>query len=243
VEKLSYLVWLPDGSTPHDARTTLIDQVAPRLLALDPLVLTIDVDDDAAQIPPPAPPPAGEATPSALVSLWLDCYDRREPLEAVLRDASVRIAGYLVTESLYRDYGGNEWALPRDWPDGVRSPGPLTITYFEQKRGMERAEWIEFWHTKQSPMSEAVQPRARYVRNTVTQILTPDAPPLAGIVEEAWPSAAHITDPMLFYRAEGSVDTMNANVTTMIEHVAAFLDFDTMRNLTMSEWILRSTPR
>jgi hypothetical protein len=108
---------------------------------------------------------------------------------------------------------------------------------------MDRDAWLEFWHTKQSPMSEAVQPRARYVRNTVQQVLTPGAPVLGGIVEEAWPSAGHIVDPMLFYCSNGSIDTMNANITTMIEHVAVFIDFDTMRNLTMSEWILRSPAR
>ena len=31
----------------------------------------------------------------------------------------VRRAGYLVTESLYRDYGDNEHAPTRDWPDGA----------------------------------------------------------------------------------------------------------------------------
>ena len=29
------------------------------------------------------------------------------------------------------------------------------------------------------------------------------APPVAGIVEEAWPSLEHVTDPMLFYCADG----------------------------------------
>lgn len=240
MEKLSYLVWLPEGVSPEVTGTTMLGDVAPRLLALDPLGLTVDVDDEFAQIPPPAPPPEGESPARALVSLWLDCYDRRGPFEEVLRECTERIAGYLVTESLYREYGGNQWATPRDWPDGQRSPGPLTVTHFEQKRDMSYDDWIDFWHTKQSPMSEAIQPRARYVRNSVSRSVTPDAPPIKGIVEEAWPSPEHVTDPMLFYCGNGSTETMNANITTMIEHVAAFLDFDTMRNLTMSEWILKS---
>ncbi|MFN8034422.1 MAG: hypothetical protein U0V73_00590 [Acidimicrobiia bacterium] len=242
MEKLSYLLWLPDAMGPSDARVAVVDGIGGALLALDPIAVTVDVDDEAAQIPPPAPPPPGEPAPRALVSLWLDCYDRRAPYEEVLRSGSDRIAGYLVTESLYREYGGNRWSGRRDWPDGARSPGPLTVTCFEQKTGMSRDDWIEFWHTKQSPMSEAIQPRTRYVRNTVTQVLTPDAPPYAAIVEEAWPSAEHVTDPMLFYCGDGSIETMNANIATMIEHVTTFIDLDTMRNLTMSEWILRSLP-
>ena len=35
---------------------------------------------------------------------------------------------------------------------------------------------------------------------------------------------------------------MNANITTMIEHISEFIDLDAMRNNTMSEWILKSPP-
>ena len=64
--------------------------------------------------------------------------------------------------------------------------------------------------------------------------------PYLGIVEEAWPTIEDLTDPMRFYRGDGSVETMNANITTMIEHVSTFIDFDTFRNLTLSEYILKT---
>ena len=174
------------------------------------------------------------------MSIWVDTYDRRHALEAVLGDVATRFAGYQVVESLCSDYGGNPWSSPRSWPDGERSPGILTVALFEQRHDLGFEEWISFWHTRQSPMSEAVQPRCRYVRNAVFRSLTPDAPPYRGIVEEAWPSARHVTDPMLFYRGDGDTQRMNANISTMVEHVTAFIDLSTMRSLTMSEWILRS---
>ncbi len=67
-----------------------------------------------------------------------------------------------------------------------------------------------------------------------------NAPPFAGIVEEAWPSGEHIIDPMLFYRGDGDHDRMNANLTRMITDIGQFIDLDAMRNNTMSEWILKS---
>ena len=70
--------------------------------------------------------------------------------------------------------------------------------------------------------------------------ITEGAPPYRGIVEEAWPSLEHVTDPMLFYCADGDPDQMTAHVTQMIEEIAAFIDLDTMRSVTMSEWILKS---
>jgi hypothetical protein len=237
-----YLVWLDPATTPAETTAVLHDTLAPTLLALEPRALTIDLDDEGAQVPPPLPPPEGENPIRAVVSIWLDTYEHRVPFEAAMRDHSSRIAGYLVTESLYRDYGGNQWAPMRDWPDGYRSPGLLTVTCMELKRGMTYEQWLDFWHNQQSPMSEAIQPRARYVRNAVARPITPDAPAFLGIVEEAWPSVEHLTDPMLFYRGEGSTDRLNENFATMIEHVGTFIDFDTMRNMTMSEWQLRSFP-
>jgi hypothetical protein len=237
-----YLVWLPEGTTPAEVRETMLGEVAPRLLERGALALGMDLDDEDADVPPPVPAPAGEHMVQAVVSLWLDCYDRRGPFEDVLAAAAARLAGYQVVESLYSDYGANRWSRPRDWPDGRRSPGVLTVTLFEQKPGMPFAEWIDFWHTRQSPMSEAIQPRCRYVRNAVFRAVTPDAPDYRGIVEEAWPSAGHVTDPMLFFCAEGDEARLAANVATMVEHVSAFIDLSTMRSLTMSEWILRSLP-
>ncbi len=96
------------------------------------------------------------------------------------------------------------------------------------------------WHTRISPITEAIQPRARYVRNAVFRAVTGDAPPVRGIVEEAWPSLEHVTDPMLFYCADGDPERMNAHISQMIEEINAFVDLSTLRSVTMSEWILKS---
>ncbi len=235
-----YLVWLDAGTEPEAARTTMIDEVGAALLDAGPAGSRSTWPTRPREFTPLAPPPAGEPPLHAIVSLWLDAYDYREPFEAVLRARSERLAGYQVVESLYRDYGGNQWAGPRDWPDGRRSPGPLVVTMFPQHPDMDFETWIRFWHERQSPMSEAIQPRTRYVRNAVFRAITPDAPPFRAIVEEAWPSVDAVTDPMQFFCADGDPDTLTRNITTMMEHVSAFIPMDEMRNYPMSEWILRS---
>lgn len=238
MEKLQYLCWPEPGRTPAEQGRLFVDDVAPALLALAPRALSLQVDDADAQVPVPMPPPADEPQPGALVSLWLDCYDARAPFEEVLRAASPRVAGYLVTESLYRDYGGNRWSSPRTWPDGERSPGVVMVTLLERPERIPYDIWIEHWHGVQSPVSEAMQPRTRYVRNAVARPLTPDAPPWLGIVEEAWPSAEHVTDPMLFYGADGDPDRMQAHLAEMLASVQAFLDLDRIRSFTTSEYLL-----
>ncbi len=240
MEKLIYLLWEPQGRETDQTRNILLDECTPRLLDLAPQKLSMNIDDSYANVPPPVPIPEGEAALSAEVSLWLDCIDWRRPFEEVLERSGCRMAGYLVTESLYMDYGGNEHGKPRDWPDGERSPGVLTVALLEQPARLSYEEWVAHWHGTQSPVSEEIQPRMRYVRNAVVRPVTPGAPPFKGIVEEAWPSARHITDPMLFYCARGSQERLEQNMARMMESVTAFLDLDRIRSFTMSEYLLKS---
>jgi len=116
----------------------------------------------------------------------------------------------------------------------------LTVALLQQHPDLEFDEWMTRWHTRISPITEAIQPRTRYVRNAVFRAVTDDAPPLRGIVEEAWPSTRHVTDPMLFYCADGDPERMNAHISQMIEEITAFTDLSTLRSVTMSEWILKS---
>jgi hypothetical protein len=240
MEKLMYLTWLDEESTRSDVAVVMLGRVGKELLALDPVALTIDVWDPESDIPAPVPTPEGETPLHGLVSLWVDTIEQREPFERVLEAAAVRVAGYSVVESLYRDYGANQWAAPRSWPDGERSPGVLTVALLQQHPDQSFDEWITRWHTRISPITEAIQPRARYVRNAVFRPITDGAPPVAGIVEEAWPSLEHVTDPMLFYCADGDPERMHAHVTQMIDEINAFVDLSTLRSVTMSEWILKS---
>ena len=235
-----YLVWLDPAATRAEVADAILGPVARELLSLDPQRLSVDVWDPESDIPAPVPTPEGEAPLHALVSLWIDAVDHREPFESVLAGAAERLAGYEVVESLYRDYGGNRWSAPRSWPDGERSPGVLTVALLQQHPAQTFDEWMTRWHTRISPITESIQPRCRYVRNAVFRAVTAGAPPVRGIVEEAWPSLEHVTDPMLFYCADGDPERMNAHVAQMIEEIDAFVDLSTLRSVTMSEWILKS---
>jgi hypothetical protein len=240
VEKLVYLLWQPEGARSDEIRDHLLAACAPRLIELGATGLSMNFNDSAASAPSPVELPAGEQPLAAEVSLWLECLDDRGPYEAALAAAACRAAGYLVTESLYTDYGDNRHGAPRSWKDGERSPGVLTVTLLEKPDRLGYEEWVAHWHGVQSPMSEEIQPRVRYVRNAVARAVTRDAPPILGIVDEAWPSLEHVRDPMLFYCAEGSRDKLKANIARMLESVKAFLDLDRIRTFTMSEYILKS---
>jgi len=176
----------------------------------------------------------------AEVALWLNDTEKQQACEEILRSAGFRLAGYLVEESIYTEYGGNRHSQPRDWPDGQRSPGVVAVTLMERPARLSREEWIRRWHGRQSPVSEAMQPRTRYIRNVVLRPLTPDAPPYEGIVEEAWPSARHATNPFLFYGAGRNPLKLMWNMAVMLRSVIHFLELTRIRTTMTSEYILKS---
>ncbi len=240
MEKLIYLLWAPEGHDPDALRDQLLGECAPGMLERGARALTVNVADSQVDAAPPMPTPAGERPLSAEVALWLDCHDRRGPHEELLDRVEARRAGYLVSEALYTEYGGNEHFGPRDWPDGQRSPGLLTVTLLERPAHLTREAWLAHWHGVQSPVSEEIQPRIRYVRNEVVRALSPEAPPYEGIVDEAWASGRHVSDPMLFYLARGSEARMRENIARMMESVQGFLELERIRSSSMSEYIVKS---
>lgn len=229
-----YLVWDRPSVDGGDLRRRWLDEVAPALLALDPKGLTLHLDDDLAPIPGPAPAPGHELPLRAAVSLFLDAHDRRGPYEEVLADLGVRRAGYLVSEALWCEYGGNGRRGPRDWADGERSPGITTFSLVHRNPAWDERTFREFWYGHQSPMSEAVQPRWRYVRNTVVHPLTPGAPPVDGIVHEAWPSVELVEDTIAFH--EGDAE----NITVMLDSVMQVFDIARLRSFALSEYLLKT---
>jgi hypothetical protein len=241
MEKIVYLLWGPDTEEAGDAlRERLLGETAPQLMAAGARGVGVNVHDTAAaEAPSPVPTPEGEDPHMAEVSVWVDSYDRRQPYEQVVVGLGLRAAGYLVVESLYEDYGTTPHGPARTWPDGDRSPGVLTVALIHRPGGLDYREWIARWHGTQSPLSAELQPRTRYVRNEVVRSLTDGAPEIHGIVEEAWPSAVHVADPLLFYRA-GSPEELTAHITRMLESVNACLDLGRFRSATMSEYLIRT---
>lgn len=238
VEKLVYLIWERPSVDPDTLGHRVVHELVPELESLGARELNVVVDDADAQIPPPVPVPDDELPIRAAVSIWLDTFDAREPFEQAMRDLGVRRAGYLVTESLCEDYGTTpDWPTTRDWAPGERSPGVTVLTVFDKKPGLDDATFYDHWYGHQTPMSAAMQPRVRYVRNAVVRGVTPGAPPLRAIVEEAWPTVAHLTDPSLFFGAATDAE-MGENIRVMLDSMKVFADASTLRTFTMSEYLL-----
>ncbi|OOK68087.1 hypothetical protein BZL29_6889 [Mycobacterium kansasii] len=239
MDKLVYILWDSDRQRRSQRQQTLLTAVAPKLLQTGALKLSMYIVDQDADIRSPAPFYAGERM-CAEVAIWVDDAGEHASFDEIFRKAGFRFTGYLVDESIYTEYGGNRHSGPRNWPDGQRSPGIVAVTLMERPKRLSRAEWIRRWHGTQSPVSEAMQPRARYVRNLVIRAVTPDAPSYEGIVEEAWPSTRHVTNYFLFYGAGRNPFKLVLNIIKMLRSVTSFLDLHRIRTTMTSEYIMKS---
>jgi hypothetical protein len=239
LEKIVILVWDPQDRAPAELGRTLLGEVAPALLQAGASKLQINVADEHADVKSPTMKGRFEKPYVAQVNVWLESVDERWPIEDALRHRSFELASYHVSESIYADYGDNENAGPRDWPDGTRSPGILAVTCLERPARIPKDEWMRRWHGRMSPVSERLQPRTRYVRNVVKEVLTHGAPVYDGIVEEAWPSKEHVENPYLFYKAKNVFELVK-HMTEMLLTVTSFLNLFKVRTRMMSEYFVES---
>ncbi len=238
MEKIIYILWKPEGQTPAQTKDILLNDCAPKLIEAGALKLTMNIDDPDSDVKSSGLCHIGEPI-SAQVSIWLEQADERLPCEEILKSADFNLAGYLVDEFVFTDYGGNEHSGPRDWPDGERSPGLIAVNLLEKPKRMSHEKWTRHWFGTQGPVSEAMQPRQRYVRNEVIRPVTPGAHPYAGIVEEVWPSAKHITNPYLFFGAD-NIFQLIKNQAIMVWSVIRFLNIFKIRNVIMSEYLIKT---
>lgn len=230
MEKLTYLIRDRADRDGTDLREQVLGEVVPALQSFGAVQTAVHLADDGVHIGGPAPCPDGELPLRAEISFWLAAHDRRGPAEDVLDGIGVRCDGYLVTEAVWSDFGERR-GRPRDWPAGTRSPGLVTVALVHRNPLLDERTFREFWYDHQSPMSEAVQPRLRYVRNTVAHPLTGGAPPVDGIVVESWESQEVVADVVAFHHGD------LANLTTMLDSVATVFDMARLRSVAMSEYL------
>ena len=230
MEKLIYLARVRAGVDGATLRATALDDVVPGLRDAGAAQVSVHLCDDRVGIAGPMPCPSGELPLRAAVSLWVPSHDLRGEIDDLVARLGERVEGYLVTESVYSEFGQRRGA-PRNWASGTRSPGVVTVAVVHRNPQLDERTFREFWYGHQSPMSERLQPRLRYVRNTVVHPVTAGAPPLDGIVVESWESEELVADIEAFHL--GDLE----NLTVMLDSVGTAFDMTRLRSIAMSEYL------
>lgn len=229
MEKLVYLLWRDAGEAPGAFAERLVDEAGPALVARGAHDVVLHVPASDTDLGRTVPIRDDRDAFAGSASFWLPCVDDAPRYEEALARAAMRRAGYLVTESVPRDFDR------RDWAEGARSPGLVMISVFPQPERLSRAEFIARWHGSHTPLSLEIHPLWRYVRNVVARGVTPGAPELAGIVEEHVREAADLTDPARFY---GGADHAARNMRRILDDAKSFLDLERVMSVVTSQYIL-----
>ncbi len=231
MEKLVYLIRTRADADRASLRDELVERVVPGLRRAGGTDVSVHVADDRVGIAGPMPEPAGSVGVTAAVGVWFAAHDLRSDADELLRPLGVRVDGYLVTESIWSEFGQRR-GEPRDWPDGERSPGLVTLALVHRNPALDERTFRDLWYLHQSPMSESTQPRLRYVRQRVVHPVTPGAEPLDGIVVESWPSEEVVDDVVAFHLGDAG------NLAVMLDSVQVAFDLPRLRSIAMSEYLL-----
>ena len=168
---------------------------------------------------------------AAMVSLWTQqCYGEQTTAALnLLADECEQLAAYLVTESV---------PLPAPPELGSRTTGLANIALLRRPDGMDQTTWLNRWQLNHTSVAIETQSTFGYTQNWVVRTLTPDAPGIAGIVEELFPAEA-VTDLKAFFGAADDSDLQD-RLGRMVASTAAFGANENIDTVPTSRYVLKT---
>ena len=168
---------------------------------------------------------------AAVMSIWTQqCYgDQIASALRLLEMECDHLAAYLVTESV---------PLPAPLELGSRTTGLANMALLRRPAELDQASWLHRWQHGHTPVAIETQSTFGYTQNAVVRALTPDAPELAGIVEELFPAEA-ITDLKAFFGAADDADLQH-RLGRMVESTSAFGANENIDTVPTSRYVLKT---
>ena len=229
MEKVIALLMRADSNEDWCARQR--GPVADALLELGVPGLSVNVRDDAVRhslmtlttLDPPV---------AAVVSLWTQqCYgDQTSAALNLLEKECDQLAAYLVTESVPLAASAVE--------TGRRTPGLANIALLRRPAELDQTTWLTRWQRDHTSVAIETQSTFGYTQNWVVRTLTPDAPGIAGIVEELFPTEA-ITDLKAFFGAADDKDLQN-RISQMVASTTAFGANENIDTVPTSRYVVKT---
>jgi hypothetical protein len=168
---------------------------------------------------------------AAVVSIWTQ-QSYGEQIAQALRLLAAecdRVAAYLVTEST---------PLLAPLELGSRTTGLANVALLRQPAGLDYASWLQRWQHDHTPVAIETQSTFGYTQNAVVRALTPNAPQLAGIVEELFPIEA-VTDLKAFFGAADDAD-LQQRLSRMVASTSAFGANENIDTVPTSRYVLKT---
>jgi hypothetical protein len=230
MEKLVMPVWRPEGTTGDEFRDTLLALAAEQLCELSAVrALRLAVADSAVSPADNKRMASFGELPDGVVSAWVDTVTHAESLQHLLERVVSKSAAYLVTES--------EQLVNSESVDGRgRFPGFCQVVFLQRPDRLSEQAWLDIWQGSHTGIAIATQSTFGYRQNVIVRALAAGSAPYSAMIEENFPDQAMTSD-HAFYGAPDD-ETLQANLTAMMESCARFIDFDRIDVIPMSEYLL-----
>lgn len=189
----------------------------PTLAALGVSLAQVNLDDApvaaALRFPGPGTPAPGW---NAIVSLTWTAAPTAEVLDVALATVAARAEHHAAWEVETR-----EPLPPVATAPGERLDALANVALLRRPEELTESEWRTRWQVDHTPIAIATQGTSGYLQNRVLRALTPDAPPVAALVEEHFPMAA-LTDVHAFYGSGGDDADLADRISRLMASCARF---------------------
>jgi hypothetical protein len=235
MEKVIYALWRDPHIDATKFNDELLGRTAQQLLDAGVRGLRLNLVDDAVHAASGLRRINAHPAIDAIAQLWMDvAHDEfRAPIDAVLRQAALRVSAWLVTES---EPIRNTLHPPAA---GERTRGWAQICFLQRPARLTNETWRELWHGSHTRVAIDTQSNFEYVQNTFVRALTSEAPPFSAMVEECFPAEA-MTDPRCFFDAVGDEAKFRRNTEAMAASCARFIDMHSIDVIPTSQYVIRS---
>jgi hypothetical protein len=243
MEKLIYVLEAPD----HAERAAFVRQLleaGAQMADLEPAGLRLNVQDehvnwgDATEHHPALGLRSPYGPFEAVVQLWVEraTPSARAPFEALIGEVAPRVHGYLVEERLLVHN------LRQSAAAGDRNDGYSQMALLQIPDSLSREAWLKAWQDRHTWVALSIHPHLEYIQNLVVEPVTVDAPPIAGVGEEAFPIEG-LHDERPLFRGGDTDEKYEALHKIMYEDAARFIDFDRLDMMVSSQFDLRPPAR
>jgi EthD domain len=106
---------------------------------------------------------------------------------------------------------------------------------------LDQSTWLNRWQLNHTPVAIETQATFGYTQNWVVRALTPDAPGIAGIVEELFPDEA-VTDLKAFFGAADDGDLQH-RLGRMVASTSAFGANENIDTVPTSRYVFKTAFR
>ncbi len=228
MEKLIYALWEP--------KDEVLKSLPAKLTKAGASNIRLNRRDDAVAPAAALAQSRGEEQAGTVVQFWLPSSNDifRTPCDQVIATSCDHYHAWLVSESTIIPNVNHKPEM------GERTYGFAQLAFLTLPDGMAWQDWRSVWRDGHTQVAIDTQSNFEYVQNLVVEPLTKGAAPYVAIVEECFPPEA-MTNPLVFFDAEGDQAKFDKNLAAMMESCGRFIAPGTIDVFPTSQYDYRSS--